>query len=297
MVLKQIEDKITVSPIDQSWGPESGSIDGSTLQLFDLDGTFRDGEIIWSNDATWTRVSEDVHSPTADVSGIWTDPWKNNSHISFVQSGVIVIALSKDGSWEPDHGHVTGSTVSIFGLSAQFREGRLEWSNSNVWERLPDQQLTLIDSVYADPWQGNQLAVLAESGEWLVALSVDRSWGPDYGTLRGSSIELYDQTAELVDGQVRWSNGNIWPRVRADSLEETNVSDLDGVYIDPWQGDSRHVIVSTASTVTARCLDGQWDPEHGSRQGNTIELWGQSAKFLAGRIEWSNGNVWPRISE
>merc|ERR1712151_417094 len=142
------------------------------------------------------------------------DPWQDGQRIAVVQCCAYLAALAEDGSWGPDRGRVYGSKISIFGCEARWIDGNIQWANGNVWDRVTDDSDdTNVNGTYSDPWQNGERTIILQSGAWIVAVDPGGYWEPEYGTIKGSKLEIFEQDAEFADGCIKWANGNAWPRI------------------------------------------------------------------------------------
>jgi len=312
--------------------------------------------------AIWNSQGRDAAE--LDISGTYRDAWKRTDVFVLKQEGTVLAASGEDGSWGPDYGTIRGADVEIFNLKGKFEGGKLTWSNGSIWERQQPSaaderqgknsgeggawgswqeargaaegaaaggsQQVDVSGTYSDPWKRNSQTIVMQRGTELTASGSDGSWGPEYGTIRGTDIEIFQQKAQFLDGKIKWASGNEWPRcdepvkdpwqevdpwltetaaadrgaqaARAQAsapppTSSTPSKDISGTYSDPWQHDSLTAFEQDGTTLTARGADGSWGPDTGTVNGTHIEIFGLTAEFVDGSIKWSNGNTWPRVPD
>ncbi|CAK0835817.1 unnamed protein product [Prorocentrum cordatum] len=197
-------------PPGSRWDPESGTLDGSTIHIFGLRGTYRDGQITWAkNGSVWTRRPRAAESP-AQTSG--PRAWDDNGGRSDRGRGKPAAGGAEQ------HAGTNGAAQAAWQAPAAARQSEPTAAAASCPSRGARAAEAPADpedlsGTYVDR-NGQEQATLVLSGSVVSATYPPGSrWDPESGTLDGSTIHIFGLRGTYRDGQITWAkNGSVWTR-------------------------------------------------------------------------------------
>ena len=79
------------------------------------------------------------------------------------------------------------------------------------------QQEDDVSGLYIYQWNKEIAVFLTQIGTSVVGSAPDGPWGPEYGTVKGTYVEIFGLKGSFRNGSIEWSNGCVWDR-RAEDI-------------------------------------------------------------------------------
>lgn len=200
---KQLNEKLIANYLDTEYPADEGSVRGCEIEVWSQKAKFEEGKIKWENGNVWEPEAgpEQHQQPKIEASGDTDSAWQQQQSKAEASWG------GTDNSWQPTPQLPSGNWAAGGDAAA----GVVAAAEPSPEESA---KLLVVSGTYSDPWQGDQLTVFKQEGETLTASGPDGSWGPEYGTVHGQKIHIFNLDGELKpDGSIKWENGGEWPRV------------------------------------------------------------------------------------
>jgi len=116
----------------RGWSPAFGHVVGTKIKLFGETGKFE--RSAWGDTLTFAEGVQWKRKSCAQVGGEWKLEFAGDV-TTITQDGCSIKAVNPARQWSPASGTVSETTITMFGITAQFQGTRLVFSNGATFKR------------------------------------------------------------------------------------------------------------------------------------------------------------------